>query len=77
MFDLFDHLCGVASEETAFRVVDRIYAAIDLLRENPRLGRPAEGKLRRELVVEDHIITYQVKSASVRVLRVEHVRSRR
>jgi hypothetical protein len=47
MFDLFDFLSSTASEETA-RMVNRIYAAVGLLRENPHLGRASESRARRD-----------------------------
>jgi plasmid stabilization system protein ParE len=77
MFDIFDYLSGVASEDTAIRTIDSIYAAVELLRDNPRLGRASEAQSRRELVVGDHIVTYQNKRGTIRLLKVEHGRQRK
>jgi plasmid stabilization system protein ParE len=77
MFDIFDYLSAVASEDTAIRTMDSIYAAVELLKDNPRLGRASESQSRRELVVGDHIVTYQNRRGSIRVLRVEHGRQRK
>jgi plasmid stabilization system protein ParE len=74
MFDIFDYLSASTSEESAVRTVDAIYAAVDLLEDNPRLGRASEAQSRRELVVGDHIVMYQAKRGSIRVMKVEHGR---
>jgi plasmid stabilization system protein ParE len=53
-------------------VVDRINETVGLLRRHPYMGRPAEMKGRRELVVDEYIVTYQVKQLSMRIITVEH-----
>ena len=77
MFDLYDGLCAAVNHETAIRVVDRINATVGLLRVHPYLGRAAEIRDRREMVVDEYVVTYQVKRSSVRVLKVEHGSRRR
>jgi plasmid stabilization system protein ParE len=77
MFGLYEYLAGVSTEERALQAVDRIYAAVDLLKENPRMGRASEVQSRRELVIDDYVLTYQVKRGAIRVLRVERGRQRK
>jgi plasmid stabilization system protein ParE len=77
MFDLAEYLEGVASKEVALRIVGHIYDSVNLLEDQPFLGRPAEMRGRREFVVGEHVVTYQVKRGAVRVLKVEHGRQRK
>jgi plasmid stabilization system protein ParE len=77
MFDLYDGLVAAATHETAVRIVDRINATVGLLRVHPYLGRAAEIKDRREIVIDEYVVTYQVKRSSVRILKVEHGARRR
>ena len=77
MFDLYDGLVAAASHDIAIGVIDRINATVGLLRVHPYLGRAAEIKDRREMVIDEYVVTYQVKRSSVRVLKVEHGSRRR
>jgi toxin ParE1/3/4 len=61
----------------AERVADRLYAAGESLARFPERGRPARLTGRRELVVEQYIITYRVRRGEVFILAVEHGAQRR
>ncbi|MBZ5540558.1 MAG: type II toxin-antitoxin system RelE/ParE family toxin [Acidobacteriia bacterium] len=58
----------------AGRVVQRILRAVDLLKENPAMGRAGRVAGTRELVVADtpYIIPYRVRGDAVEILRVFH-----
>ena len=64
------------SPATARLVVQRIYVAVNLLAENPALGRPGRIHGTRELVVPDtrYIIPYRVRPRliHIEILRVFH-----
>jgi plasmid stabilization system protein ParE len=77
MFDLHDGLVAAANHEAAIRVIDRINATVGFLRVQPYLGRAAEMRDRREMVIDEYVVTYQVKRSSVRILKVEHGARRR
>ena len=58
----------------AGRVVQKILRAVDLLRENPAMGRAGRVAGTRELVVAEtpYIIPYRVRGDAVEILRVFH-----
>ena len=58
----------------AARVVRRIFGAVDLLRNNPAMGRAGRVQGTRELVVDEtpYIIPYRVRGETVEILRVFH-----
>jgi toxin ParE1/3/4 len=58
----------------AGRVVKKIFAAVELLRENPAMGRPGRVAETRELVVGEtpYIIPYRIRGDVVEILRVFH-----
>jgi toxin ParE1/3/4 len=58
----------------AGRVVQRILRAVDLLKENPAMGRPGRVAGTRELVVPEapYLVPYQVRGEVVEILRVFH-----
>jgi toxin ParE1/3/4 len=58
----------------AGRVVQRIFRAVNLLRENPAMGRAGRVAGTRELVVAEtpYIIPYRVRGDAVEILRVFH-----
>lgn len=62
--------------QAALIVVQRIYDAVNLLRENPALGHPGRIHGTRELIVPDtrYLIPYRVKPElqQVQILRVFH-----
>ena len=59
----------------AIDVVTEILIAIDLLVEQPQMGRPARQRGLRELVAAKHyVIPYRVRGDVVEVLRVWHGR---
>jgi toxin ParE1/3/4 len=58
----------------AGRVVQKILRAVDLLKENPAMGRAGRVAGTRELVVAEtpYIIPYRVRGDTVEILRVFH-----
>ncbi len=58
----------------ARRVVQKILRAVDLLKENPAMGRAGRVAGTRELVVAEtpYIIPYRVRGDAVEILRVFH-----
>lgn len=58
----------------AGRVVQRIFRAVNLLAENPAVGRAGRVAGTRELVVPNtpYIIPYRVRGDAVEILRVFH-----
>jgi toxin ParE1/3/4 len=58
----------------AGRVVQKILRAVDLLQQNPALGRAGRVAGTRELVVAEtpYIIPYRVQGDAVEILRVFH-----
>jgi toxin ParE1/3/4 len=58
----------------AGRVVQKIFRTVDLLRENPAMGRAGRVAGTRELVVPEtpYIIPYRVREDAVEILRVFH-----
>ncbi len=59
----------------ANHVAKRVLSAINLLSDQPGMGRPGRVPGTRELVVTSmpYIIPYRVKSNSIEILRVLHV----
>lgn len=62
----------------AARIVAAIFDGIEILPEQPGIGRPGRVPRTRELVVADtpYIVAYRVKDEAVEVLRVLHVARR-
>jgi toxin ParE1/3/4 len=62
----------------ARRVVMRVLAAVDLLAEQPSLGRPGRVPGTRELIVPKtrYIVPYRVRRDTVQILRVFHASRR-
>ncbi|PIO96961.1 type II toxin-antitoxin system RelE/ParE family toxin [Pleomorphomonas carboxyditropha] len=60
--------------EAAMRVVARIIAGVDLLAEQPAMGRVGRIKDTRELVFADipYIVPYRVQSSAIEILTVMH-----
>lgn len=60
--------------KAAARVVMRILEAVELLKQNPAMGRPGRVAGTRELVVTktSYIIPYRVRDGAVEILRVFH-----
>jgi toxin ParE1/3/4 len=58
----------------AGRVVQKILRAVDLLKQNPAMGRAGRVTGTRELVVAEtpYIIPYRVRGDAVEILRVFH-----
>jgi toxin ParE1/3/4 len=58
----------------AERVVQKILRAVDLLKQNPAMGRAGRVAGTRELVVAEtpYIIPYRVRGDAVEILRVFH-----
>ena len=63
----------------AARVVLRILSAVELLKQNPAIGRPGRVAGTRELVVTEtpYVVPYRVREDVVEVLRVFHGARRR
>jgi len=76
LFDVYDYI-ATDSSEAASRVVSRIRTAVNLLSTQPLLGRPAEIRGRRELVVDLYVVTYRINRNTVRILTLEHGSRRR
>ncbi len=60
--------------QAAQDVADRIIKGVDLLKENPGIGRPGRVPHTKELVISGtpYIVPYRVKEDVVEVLRVFH-----
>ncbi len=67
---------GEENPAAAARVVERIFRAVKLLKENPAMGRPGRVAGTRELVVDGtpYIVPYRVRGDAVEILRVFHAR---
>ena len=71
LFDICDYIAA-DSPEAAARVLFRIRAAVNLLMTQPLLGRAAETRGRRELVIDQYVVTYRITRNTVRILTIEH-----
>jgi toxin ParE1/3/4 len=62
----------------AGRVVQRILRAVDLLKQNPAMGRAGRVAGTRELIVPEtpYIIPYRVRGDDIEILRVFHASRR-
>ena len=60
------------SEQNATRVAQRILGAVELLRQQPEIGRPGRIPGTRELVVQDtrFLIPYRVKKGRLELIAV-------
>ena len=76
LFDIYDYIVA-DSPDAAARVVSRIRAAVNLLKTQPLLGRAAETRGRRELVIDQYVLTYRITRNTVRILTIEHGARRR
>ena len=58
----------------AGRVVQKIFRAVDLLKQNPAIGRVGRVAGTRELVIAEtpYILPYRVRGDAVEILRVFH-----
>jgi len=58
----------------ARRVVQKIFRAVDLLKQNPAMGRAGRVAGTRELIVTDtpYIVPYRVRGDAVEILRAFH-----
>ena len=65
---------ALANLEAAAQVVQKISQAVELLRENPAMGRPGRVLGTRELVVvgTPYLVPYRVRGDAVEILRVFH-----
>lgn len=72
--DLVGEYIARDNPDAAARVVARLVSAVDLLAEQPALGRVGRIKGTRELVFADipYIIPYRVTRTAVQVLTVMH-----
>ena len=67
---IYAYVSADSAEATA-RVIDRLMAAAGSLASFPHLGRPSRLAGRRELVVDQYVVTYRVHREEIRVLAVE------
>jgi addiction module RelE/StbE family toxin len=65
------------NEDSAAQVADRLYAAGEGLARFPLIGRPSRFVGRRELVVDQYVLTYAIRLREVHVLAIEHGARRR
>ena len=65
------------NQTAAARVVDRIRQAVNLLADQPELGRASRLVGRREFAVGSYVVTYRVKRDLVLILELEHGAQRR
>jgi toxin ParE1/3/4 len=65
---------AVDNPAAAGRVVQKILHAVDLLKQNPAMGRAGRVAGTRELVVAEtpYIIPYRVRGDAVEILRIFH-----
>jgi addiction module RelE/StbE family toxin len=65
---------GKESPKAAVEIASRILGQIDLLREQPEIGRPGRRSGTRELVINNtrYIVVYRVDAGEVQILRVLH-----
>lgn len=75
IFDFIEH----DNPETARDVARRLMKSIQLLAQNPSVGRPSKTKAIREWSVPDlpYVVPYRVRRDSVDVLRIYHTRRNR
>ncbi len=77
---LFDFLVDV-NPTAAGQVVRAIRSGADRLRNHPRLGRPMDDGLRRELVLPfaggAYILRYRLEGETIIIIRVWHGREQR
>ena len=66
------YIAGENTPEVAWNVINRIVETVDLLESNPYLGRQAERRGRRELVVGLYVILYSVHRSGAKVVAVTH-----
>lgn len=68
---IYDYI-ALDSVDAAERVVDRLLHAVELLQQNPHMGRESELRRRRELVVDNHVLIYSVQREGVFVHSILH-----
>lgn len=76
LFEVYDYIAA-DNVEAAARTIDRIRSAVRLLGSQAQLGRPSRMKNRRELVIDQYVITYRIKPGPIWILSVEHGARRR
>ena len=70
--DIERHIAADSGEQVAWRVVSRMLEIVDLLEVNPYLGRQAEYRGRRELVVGQYVVLYSVHRTGLKIVAVAH-----
>ena len=62
------------NSKAAFEVVQRIRIAVNLLEEQPKIGRTGRVRGTYELVVHDlpYIVPYRIKNEEIQILNVYH-----
>ena len=62
--------------KAAEEIVAEIISTIDLLRQNPKLGRTGRFPHTRELVVPPYVVVYRQDEAAIAILTVHHAARR-
>ncbi len=62
------------NQNAARKLANRIWNSVQLLADNPEIGRPGRVSGTRELVINGtpYIVAYRIKSNQVQILRVIH-----
>jgi addiction module RelE/StbE family toxin len=76
LFDTYDYIAG-DDPEAAARVVNQVRRTVALLEAQPMLGRPSRFHGRRELIVDQYVITYRIHTDRIAVVAFEHGARRR
>lgn len=72
--DEINHFIRQDNPQAAFRVIKRVFDAIDYLEEHPNMGRPGRVPNTKELIVSGSpfIVIYQVHQQTIFILRILH-----
>jgi plasmid stabilization system protein ParE len=76
LFDAYDYIAA-DNTEAAVRLLARVKSTVSLLSAQPMLGRPSRFRGRRELVIEQYVVTYRLYSERVAIVAFEHGAQRR
>jgi plasmid stabilization system protein ParE len=71
LFDIYDYI-ALDSREPAAHMIDRIRQNAGMLCTQPQLGRPSRMRNRRELLVDQYVITYQIRRDRIWIVSLEH-----
>ncbi len=70
----YDYWAREQSEDAADRMLERIFAAVDLLEHTPEMGRPGRTPSTRELVLKPlpFLLAYRVRRNTIELLALLH-----